>query len=244
MEETINLSELFEVIRKRMVLIIGGGLAGIILASVITYFFITPQFNSSTQLLVNRAKDESQVATQWNDLQTDVQMINTYKDIIKGPVILEDVRKKLSTTSSVEQLASKIEIITQQNSQVFTIKVTDSDPYKAADIANTVAAVFQEKIGGIMSVQNVTQISSAHPNTSQISPKPMLNILIGFIVGIMGMVGVSFLLEFMDKTVRDEKFISETLGWTNLGTISEMNFDELNAKSPSSIVSRRTKTRV
>ncbi|MPQ21948.1 YveK family protein [Carnobacterium divergens] len=244
MEETINLSELFEVIRKRMVLIIGGGLAGIILASVITYFFITPQFNSSTQLLVNRAKDESQVATQWNDLQTDVQMINTYKDIIKGPVILEDVRKKLSTTSSVEQLASKIEIITQQNSQVFTIKVTDSDPYKAADIANTVAAVFQEKIGGIMSVQNVTQISSAHPNTSQVSPKPMLNILIGFIVGIMGMVGVSFLLEFMDKTVRDEKFISETLGWTNLGTISEMNFDELNAKSPSSIVSRRTKTRV
>lgn len=244
MEETINLSELFEVIRKRMVLIIGGGLAGIILAAVITYFFITPQFNSSTQLLVNRAKDESQVATQWNDLQTDVQMINTYKDIIKGPVILEDVRKKLSTTSSVEQLASKIEIITQQNSQVFTIKVTDSDPYKAADIANTVAAVFQEKIGGIMSVQNVTQISSAHPNTSQISPKPMLNILIGFIVGIMGMVGVSFLLEFMDKTVRDEKFISETLGWTNLGTISEMNFDELNAKSPSSIVSRRTKTRV
>ncbi|MFS7257208.1 YveK family protein [Carnobacterium divergens] len=244
MEETINLSELFEVIRKRMVLIIGGGLAGIILAAVITYFFITPQFNSSTQLLVNRAKDESQVATQWNDLQTDVQMINTYKDIIKGPVILEDVRKKLSTTSSVEQLASKIEIITQQNSQVFTIKVTDSDPYKAADIANTVAAVFQEKIGGIMSVQNVTQISSAHPNTSQVSPKPMLNILIGFIVGIMGMVGVSFLLEFMDKTVRDEKFISETLGWTNLGTISEMNFDELNAKSPSSIVSRRTKTRV
>ncbi|MDT1940053.1 MULTISPECIES: YveK family protein [Carnobacterium] len=244
MEETINLSELFEVIRKRMVLIIGGGLVGIILAAVITYFFITPQFNSSTQLLVNRAKDESQVATQWNDLQTDVQMINTYKDIIKGPVILEDVRKKLSTTSSVEQLASKIEIITQQNSQVFTIKVTDSDPYKAADIANTVAAVFQEKIGGIMSVQNVTQISSAHPNTSQISPKPMLNILIGFIVGIMGMVGVSFLLEFMDKTVRDEKFISETLGWTNLGTISEMNFDELNAKSPSSIVSRRTKTRV
>lgn len=244
MEETINLLELFEVIRKRMVLIIGGGLAGIILAAVITYFFITPQFNSSTQLLVNRAKDESQVATQWNDLQTDVQMINTYKDIIKGPVILEDVRKKLSTTSSVEQLASKIEIITQQNSQVFTIKVTDSDPYKAADIANTVAAVFQEKIGGIMSVQNVTQISSAHPNTSQVSPKPMLNILIGFIVGIMGMVGVSFLLEFMDKTVRDEKFISETLGWTNLGTISEMNFDELNAKSPSSIVSRRTKTRV
>lgn len=93
MEETINLSELFEVIRKRVVLIICGGLVGIILAAVLTYFFITPQFNSSTQLLVNRAKDESQVATQWNDLQTDVQMINTYKDIIKGPVILEDVRK-------------------------------------------------------------------------------------------------------------------------------------------------------
>lgn len=95
-----------------------------------------------------------------------------------------------------------------------------------------------------MSVQNVTQISNAHPNTSQVSPKPMLNMLIGFTVGLMVAVGLSFLLEFMDKTVRDEKFMSEALGWTNLGTISEMSFDELNATAPSSIVSRRTKTRV
>lgn len=87
MEETISLSELFEVIRKRVVLIIGLGLIGIALAAVMTFFFITPKYSASTEVLVNRATDPN-ATTQFADLQTDVQMINTYKDIIINDVIL------------------------------------------------------------------------------------------------------------------------------------------------------------
>ena len=86
MEESISLTELFEVIRKRLALIIGLGLAGIALAAVVTFFLITPKYSATTQLLVNRANEEGQSTNQLADLQTDVQMINTYKDIIKGPV--------------------------------------------------------------------------------------------------------------------------------------------------------------
>ncbi|MEF9936947.1 YveK family protein, partial [Carnobacterium sp.] len=166
MEESISLAELFEVIRKRLALIIGLGLAGIALAAVVTFFLITPKYSATTQLLVNRANEEGQSTNQLADLQTDVQMINTYKDIIKGPVILDDVRKELKTNLTTDQLKSQIEVLTQQNSQVFTVQVTDADPYIAADIANAVATVFQNKIGDIMSVKNVTPISKAVPNSS------------------------------------------------------------------------------
>lgn len=145
MEESISLTELFEVIRKRLALIIGLGLAGIALAAVVTFFLITPKYSATTQLLVNRANEEGQSTNQLADLQTDVQMINTYKDIIKGPVILDDVRKELKTNLTTDQLKSQIEVLTQQNSQVFTVQVTDADPYVAADIANAVATVFQKK---------------------------------------------------------------------------------------------------
>ncbi|MGX7419731.1 YveK family protein [Carnobacterium gallinarum] len=239
MEETISLSELFEVIRKRMVLIIGIGLLGLALAAIMTFFFITPKYSASTQVLVNRATDPN-ATTQFADLQTDVQMINTYKDIIKNNVILDDVRKELKIATTTDQLMSKIEIVTQQNSQVFAIKVTDSDPYVAADIANTVAKVFQEKISGIYtSVQNVRQISQAVPNSSQISPRPAINMMIGLVLGLLLGIGSSFLLEFLDKTVRDEKFILESLGWTNLGAVSQMDTDELNALLPAGPTSRR-----
>ena len=239
MEESISLTELFEVIRKRLALIIGLGIAGIALAAVVTFFLITPKYSATTQLLVNRANEEGQSTNQLADLQTDVQMINTYKDIIKGPVILDEVRKELKTNLTTDQLKSQIEVITQQNSQVFTVQVTDADPYVAADIANAVATVFQNKIGDIMSVKNVTPISKAVPNSSQISPNSTINMLIGLIVGILVGIGFAFVLEFLDKTVRDEKFINDTLGWTNLGAVSEMDEEELTAILPAGVNTRR-----
>ena len=245
MEESISLAELFEVIRKRLALIIGLGLVGIALAAVVTFFLITPKYSATTQLLVNRANEEGKSNNQYADLQTDVQMINTYKDIIKGPVILDDVRKKLEINTTIDQLKGQVEVITQQNSQVFTIQVIDADPYVATNIVNAVAAVFQNKIGDIMSVKNVTIISKAVPNSEQISPNPTINLFIGFIVGVLLSSAFAFLFEFLDKTIRDEKFVSDTLAWTNLGTISEMDEDELTALIPAEATTRRaTRSRV
>lgn len=62
-------------------------------------------------------------------------------------------------------------------------------------------------------------------------------------------VGLVFLAEFMDNTVKDEKFITDELGWTSLGRISEMSPGELRADSRASIPRRsaepaQTRTRV
>lgn len=246
MEEEISLSELFNTIKKRLPMIISLGLVGLIAAAGFTFFIATPQYNATTQILVNRTT-ESTEGMQLTDINTNVQMINTYKDIIKGPVILNEVQQKLGTNLTTTELSEKIEITTQENSQVFSLSVTDESPYEASDIANSVANTFQNEIGNIMNVDNVTIISEATPNMNQISPNNVLNLVIGLLIGVMLGIGTAFLLEFMDKSVRDERFITETLGWSVLGSISEMTNDELQAevkvKRPE-LNSRRTKSRV
>lgn len=240
MEEEISLVELFDVIKKRMSMIVSLGLIGLIIASIFTFFIITPQYSATTQVLVNRTT-ESAEGIQLNDINTNVQMINTYKDIIKGPVILDEVSQNLKTNLTTGELAEKIQIITQDNSQVFSLTVTDESPYDAAEIANSVASTFQSEIGNIMNVDNVTIISEAIANTSPVSPNTPLNLVIGLLLGSMVGVGLAFVSEFLDKTVKDEKFISEQLGWTNLGKVSEMSEDEL--KSEQQIPQRNTETR-
>ncbi|WP_035052214.1 YveK family protein [Carnobacterium pleistocenium] len=246
MEEEISLSELFSTLKKRFSLIISLGMIGLILAAGFTFFIATPQYNATTQILVNRTT-ESAEGLQLTDINTNVQMINTYKDIIKGPVILNEVQESLESTLTTIELSEKIEITTQENSQVFSLIVIDDSPYKAAEIANAVAVTFQNEIGNIMNVENVTIISEAVPVTDQISPNNILNLVIGLLVGLMLGVGISFLLEFMDKTVRDERFITETLGWSVLGSVSEMSHDELQAEikvKKAELNTRRTKSRV
>ncbi|MDZ7835011.1 MAG: Wzz/FepE/Etk N-terminal domain-containing protein [Alkalibacterium sp.] len=85
MEEEISLVELFDIIKKRLALIINLTLLGILLAAVYTFFIAVPEYSSTTQLLVNRTQQTEVI--QQSDINTNVQLINTYKDILKGPVI-------------------------------------------------------------------------------------------------------------------------------------------------------------
>lgn len=229
MEEEISLAELFAILKKRMTMIISVGLVMLILAAGFTFFIATPKYSSTAQILVNR-KSESTEGIQLTDINTNVQMINTYKDIIKGPVILNPVSENLDSDLTTAELSEKIEISTQDNSQVFSLTVTDESPFAAAEIANEVATTFQNGIGTIMNVENVTIISEAIPEGNQISPNNPLNLIIGLLVGLMLGVGAAFLLEFMDKSVRDDRFITEELGWTSLGNVSEMSESELASK--------------
>ena len=241
MEEEISLVELFDIIKKRLAWIINATLLGILLAALFTFFVAVPEYSSTTQLLVNRTQ-QSEVIQQ-SDINTNVQLINTYKDIVIGPIILDEVREDLDLELTHGELAGKISISSENNSQVFSIRVTDTNPYDAADIANTTASVFQENLDEIMNVDNVTIISEALPNISPISPNNTLNIAIGMVLGAMIGVGLAFLFEFLDNTVKDEKFIVEEMGWTSLGRISEMTVDELKSDGRHELPQRSSESR-
>jgi len=241
MEEEISLVELFDIIKKRLALIINLTLVGVLLAAVYTFFIAVPEYSSTTQLLVNRTQQTEVI--QQSDINTNVQLINTYKDILKGPVILDEVREELDLDISHAALSNKLSISSENNSQVFSIAVNDTNPYDAAMIVNTTATVFQDKLDSIMNVDNVTVISEAVPNLTPISPNNVLNVAIGLVLGGMIGVGLAFLLEFLDNTVKDEKFIVEDLGWTSLGRISEMTADELKSDGRQNLPQRSADTK-
>lgn len=224
MEETINIKDLLNVIKKRMTLIVLCVAIAAMVTGAISFFVLTPIFQSSTQLLVNQKKTAGEIY-QYNEVQTNVQLINTYNEIIKSPVILDKVIKELDLKQSMAQLNEKITVAAKQNSQVFTVTVEDENPKLARDIANTIAIVFQKEIGNIMSVDNVSILAKAElpDNPSPIKPNPKLNIAIAVVVGLMLGVGLAFLIEFMDNTVKTEKDIEDLLGISVLGVITEMD---------------------
>lgn len=240
-EEEIKFVELLSILKKRMSWVIHSALIGILLTAIYTFFIATPIFSSTVQLLVNRTQQTEMI--QQSDINTNLQLINTYKDIIRGPVILDEVRESLNIDGSHSSLANRITVSNQDNSQVFSIQVTDENPNNAAIIANTTAIVFQDNLDDIMNVDNVTIISQALPSQSPVSPNNLLNIAIGLVIGAMAGVGLAFLLEFMDNNVKDEKFIVDELGWVSLGRISEMNEEELSSEGIQTLSQPSSETR-
>ncbi|WP_318506959.1 YveK family protein [Bacillus sp. T3] len=242
MEETISLKELFQTLRKRLRLIAVITITAVLISGIVSYFFLTPIYQSSTQLLVNQAKTD-QTYYNSNELQTNLQLINTYNVILKSPAILELVIKDLNLKMTPTELNEKITVGSEKDSQVFNITVQDPNAAKAAKIANKVAEVFQTEIVKIMSVNNVSILAKADvpENPAPVKPNPKLNIAIALVIGLMAGVGIAFLLEYLDNTVKTEQDIEKILDLPVLGVITEIQ--ESDIKTNSHTVKRNSKVR-
>ncbi|MCM3610382.1 Wzz/FepE/Etk N-terminal domain-containing protein [Planococcus sp. MERTA32b] len=221
MEETISLQDLFKTIRKRLGLIALLTILAITVAGVISFLVLTPVYQTSTEILVNQSPSETGQLTNQN-IQTDLQLINTYSGIIKSPAILDQVVEEMDLDMSTAQLTDKITVSNADQSQIVNITVQDEDPAMAVDIANTTASVFENDIQDLMNVDNVTILSPAvmKENPSPVAPNPMLNMAIAAVVGLMLGVGIVFLLEYLDTSIKDQQDIEDILGIPVLGVVS------------------------
>lgn len=186
MDQILNLNFIIKLVRRYWRLLVGCMVIGLAMAAFITYKVIPPRYEADVQILVSRHSKDA--AAQYTNQQADVQMITTYKELITSQVILapvlEQLKAKKTDIVSLTQLRQAITIASTQNSQVFSIKVTNADATHSAEIANQIAEKFKTQVRRIMKVNNVTIISPAIPATQPQSPKRGLNLLVGLLLGL------------------------------------------------------------
>ncbi|MBX9012749.1 chain-length determining protein [Ligilactobacillus murinus] len=217
----INLKAFFQLLKKYSKFIIATSILGIVVAWLSAVVIITPKYGSSADILVNRKTNDIQ--TQLNVQQADLQAINTYKDILKKPIILGDVLKTLKEkdnySGNLEDLQNSLVITNETNSQVITVSAITENPYIARDMANIVSEVFTKKIKKIMQVDNVTVVSTAKVNTTPVSPNKKVMIMIGFLVGLGVGIAICGIKELLNTKVDSTSYLTDDLGLTNLGVV-------------------------
>lgn len=230
-DDVISLGQVFNTLRKHIIMIMIFAFAGLLVSAGVTYFVMTPKYDSSALILVNQ-KESTNAALQYNAVQTDLQMINTYKDIITEPVILDQAAKDLNKAGrfngTADDLKGALTISNNENSQVVNVTAEATSPYVARDIANAVTKVFQKKVTKIMSnAKNVSIISSAKLQTNAVSPRKAINLAIGLLAGLVLGILIAFIRELTDKTVKAPDFITDTLGLPLLGTVYNIDSHDM-----------------
>ena len=145
--------------------------------------------------------------------------------------VLEDVISNENLPFSVAALRSKVEVEAVRDTELLKVDVTDPDPALAREIANEVAAVFMEQIIDIMQVENVSVVDDAVLPTSPVSPNVQMNILVAFAVGLMGAFGLVFLLEYLDRTIKDPQEVQKQFDLPVIGVVPHVEGNKLFAMS-------------
>ncbi len=130
-------------------------------------------------------------------------------------------RESKSYSVSASELASAISVTTTTSSQVFTLSATAETPAKAQAIANAVAKEFKEQIPKIMDVNNVTIVAEASKGTKSF-PKVSMVTAIGVLAGLVISLLIIIIKDLSDTTVREDSFMTNELGLTNLGEIARI----------------------
>ena len=227
-EIEIDLSRVFEIVKKYFkpfALII---LAASIVAALITLFLIPKKYTAEAKLIIVQKSNPDSQQISYNDLQISQKLVNTYSEILKSEAVSDEVIRNLKLSQDgIDHKAylDMVNISSVKDTEVIKISVETKDPEQSAKIANEIVSVFQSKIVNIMNIENVTVLNSAKVPEQKSSPSNVKNTMIGFLLGCVIDGCIVMYLLLTDRNIRTEEELKQIFDYPIIGLIPELNMN-------------------
>lgn len=223
MEETIDLKEYFCIIKKKSKIIILITLIAMIASAVVSFFVLSPVYETNTTLIVNKSESSESQGMTGDEYSVSQKLAVTYGEIIKSRTVLNEVIKSLGLNMTYGEIVSKISVSPVDSTQIISIKVQDTNPKRAMDIANSIPKVFTKEVQRITKANGAEVIDTAVLPENPIKPNKLMNVAIATVLGLMIGLFVVFLLEYMDNKIKKPEDIEKHLGLPILGVVPKEN---------------------
>ena len=186
-----------------------------------TMYGMDEEFTAETRLyILNRSLADS-MSISASDFTISDKVLQDYMVLMTGRNVTQKVIDTLQLDMTRTELTDKISISAINSSRVMQIVVTDTNPQRAADIANCICKVASEQIKEIMDVDAVNLVYEAEVPTQKSGPSVTKNTAIAAILGFVLAAGVYVVIYLLDDTIRTEEDVARHLGLSVLGVIPQ-----------------------
>jgi capsular polysaccharide biosynthesis protein len=226
MEETIDLREYLHILKKRLWIVVLITFITTTASGIISFFVLDPVYQANTTLYVGKnISMEGNIGYQ--DVLLSGQLVKDYRELAKSRLVSNIVINELGLKdTSTTEIADMLGVNLRSDTRIIEITAQHMNPVFARDVANKVADVFKRKSVELIEVDNVQVIDIAEIPTDPIKPNKMMNVAIGFILGMMLGLGLIFLIEYLDNTLKTANDIEKHLGLAVIGTIPHFDGDK------------------
>lgn len=222
MEETIDLRELFITIKKRFWIVILTTVIALGISVVMSQRNQVQMYTAKTTLIVNVQSYDNQYMLTGAEISTGEKLAVLYGEIIKSRSVLQQVIEKLNLEMTPQQLAGMISVSQVEDTHIMNLSVTDTDPDRAKEIANTIPGVFTEEVKRTIKANGVEVLDPSlggSPIASNSSNKVLIAGVVGAIIGLF----IIFLIEFLDNKIKTPQDMEKHLNIPILGVIPNEN---------------------
>src|SRR5258708_1228863 len=257
---SVELTRYLRILRQRLWMVIACPIVAALAAGIVS-FVLPPVYEAHVSLYVRPAQPLSSTDPTVAAITAD-QVLRTYATLMTQRPILESVNSQLNLGMRPDDLAKKIKVTPSTNTLILDVAVQDTNPTQARDIANWAVFYLIQEVRQIQAQETAISNSRTGDNlvvTSQavvpdkpVFPQKTLNVAIAFAAGLLVALGIAFLLDYMDQSVKDDEELIGRLGLIPLGHIANVptaksrqsELVALDPKSPSSEAFKALRTSV
>ena len=199
-EQVISISEIFEALKKRWILIVSITLVATLISGILSFFVIKPTYEASTKVFVGK-EESSLEGYNTNDIQMYQKLLQTYAETIKTNEVIQAAINSTNADLSVKDVKDSLTVTPIADTQILQIKYKNNDPEVAKSILENITNEFVILSKELVPNGNVRVIEAVQLPEDPVAPNKKMNIAIAFLLGLMVSVGLVFLIEYLVNSI-------------------------------------------
>ena len=221
----IDLQRLIGAVWKKIWWVGAAAVIGAVLALIVTFYFITPQYQSSAMFYVNNnslSVGDATFSIDSGDISAAKSLVDSYIVILQTRESLNDVIDYAGVERTYSEVRKMLSAASVNGTEIFEVVVTSPDPQEAERIASAIAYILPKRISSIIEGTSAKVVDAAVVPVKPSSPSYSLNIVVGFALGFVLSIVLIVLREFFDITIRDEEDVTQSQKYPILAAVPDM----------------------
>ncbi|GAA5205027.1 polysaccharide biosynthesis tyrosine autokinase [Microbacterium kyungheense] len=221
----MELTDYIRILRKNWVIIVVATLVGIGVGAVWS-LTRTPEYEAQSTVFVSTQAGSTIQELQQGSSFTQSR-VQTYSNLVTTPIVMNPVIAELDLGMTAGELGAEVEASAALNTTLITITVTDTDPVRAADIANALGASLTSAVekletpnGTETSPVRLSRVKDALPPLTPSSPNVPLNLALGGLIGLALGIGIAVLRAVLDTRLRTPRDVEQITDRPIIGAIA------------------------